>query len=93
VENFNIFFGSLYMAGKLVTAVAVTVRKLLKKRNLSQEALGYRANLDRTYISGVERGVRNITLDSLEQIISALDMDIVTFVNTVAEEINELYHK
>ncbi|MCZ8116508.1 MAG: helix-turn-helix transcriptional regulator [Microcystis sp. LE18-22.4A] len=81
------------MAGKLVTAVAVTVRKLLKKRNLSQEALGYRANLDRTYISGVERGVRNITLDSLEQIISALDMDIVTFVNTVAEEINELYHK
>ncbi|NCS47023.1 MAG: helix-turn-helix transcriptional regulator [Microcystis aeruginosa BK11-02] len=64
-----------------------------KKRNLSQEALGYRANLDRTYISGVERGVRNITLDSLEQIISALDMDIVTFVNTVAEEINELYHK
>jgi transcriptional regulator with XRE-family HTH domain len=71
----------------------VTVRKLRKKRNLSQEALGYRANLDRTYISGVERGVRNITLDSLEQIISALDMDIVTFVNTVAEEINELYHK
>ncbi len=68
-------------------------RKLRKKRNLSQEALGYRANLDRTYISGVERGVRNITLDSLEQIISALDMDIVTFVNTVAEEINELYHK
>jgi len=66
---------------------------LRKKRNLSQEALGYRANLDRTYISGVERGVRNITLDSLEQIISALDMDIVTFVNTVAEEINELYHK
>lgn len=81
------------MAGKLVIAVAVTVRKLRKKRNLSQEALGYRANLDRTYISGVERGVRNITLDSLEQIISALDMDIVTFVNTVAEEINELYHK
>lgn len=71
----------------------MTVRKLRKKRNLSQEALGYRANLDRTYISGVERGVRNITLDSLEQIISALDMDIVTFVNTVAEEINELYHK
>ena len=39
---------------------------------LSQEALGYRARLDRTYVSGVERGVRNLTVKSLAQLSSAL---------------------
>ncbi|MEI6747005.1 MAG: helix-turn-helix transcriptional regulator [Methylococcaceae bacterium] len=75
---------------KLVQAVAATVRHFRKNSNLSQEELAAKADLDRTYISGVERGVRNITLDSLEQIINALDVDIETFFTKVKDAANEL---
>lgn len=75
---------------KLVQAVAMAIRHFRKNSNLSQEELAAKADLDRTYISGVERSVRNITLDSLEQIINALDVDIETFFNKVKDVANEL---
>lgn len=79
-----------YMERKLVQAVALTIRYFRKLANISQEALAEKANLDRTYISGIERGVRNITLDSLEQIINALNVDVQTFFTKVSEEFNVL---
>jgi transcriptional regulator with XRE-family HTH domain len=39
--------------------VGINVRRLRKGRDLSQEELAFEAELHRTYISGVERGVRN----------------------------------
>ena len=75
---------------KLVQAVAMAIRHFRKNSNLSQEELAAKADLDRTYISGVERSVRNITLDSLEQIINALDVDIKTFFSKVTDATNEL---
>lgn len=74
----------------LVTAVAATVRHFRKSIDVSQETLADKAGLDRTYISGVERGVRNITLDSLEQIIQALGTDTKSFLTKVSEEIDRL---
>lgn len=38
------------------------VRRKRERLGLSQEKLGLEAGLDRTYISGIERGVRNPTL-------------------------------
>ena len=78
------------MERKLVQAVASTIRHFRKLADISQEALADKADLDRTYISGIERGVRNITLDSLEQIIHALNVDVQTFFNKVSEEFNAL---
>ena len=78
------------MEKKLVQAVASTIRYFRKQSDMSQEALADKADLDRTYISGIERGVRNITLDSLEQIIVALDIDIQAFFAKVSEQANEL---
>jgi len=78
------------MERKLVQAVAKTIRHFRKLADISQEELADKAGLDRTYISGVERSVRNITLDSLEQIITALDVDVQTFFNKVSEEFNAL---
>jgi len=75
---------------KLVQAVATAIRHFRKDSNLSQEELAAKADLDRTYISGVERSVRNITLDSLEQIINALDIDIKTFFSKVTDATNKL---
>lgn len=48
------------------------VRALRVAQDLSQEQLAERADLDRTYISGVERGVRNLSLSSIVRIAKAL---------------------
>jgi transcriptional regulator with XRE-family HTH domain len=42
--------------------VGRNVREQRRARGFSQEELGFEAGLDRTYISGVERGVRNPTV-------------------------------
>jgi transcriptional regulator with XRE-family HTH domain len=48
------------------------VRQLREANGLSQEQLAAEAGLHRTYISLVERGRRNITVDALSQIAEAL---------------------
>lgn len=69
---------------KWLRAVGAAVRSRRKELGLSQEELGYKAKLDRTYISGVERGVRNPTVGSLRRIAQALDTTSSTILN-VAE--------
>lgn len=51
-----------------------SVRALRERLGLSQEELGTRANLHRTYIGGVERGERNVSLLSLLRIARALEV-------------------
>jgi transcriptional regulator with XRE-family HTH domain len=48
------------------------VRSRREAQDLSQELLAERADLDRTYISGVERGVRNLSILSAVRIAKAL---------------------
>src|SRR5258707_15007713 len=43
---------------------------------MSQEALAERAELHRTYITDVERGVRNLSLESISKLARALDLSI-----------------
>ena len=78
------------MSKNLVVAVAQSIRSLRQEIGLTQEDLAERAGLDRTYISGVERAVRNITLGSLEQIVDALGVDLPTFLTRVSADINGL---
>ncbi|MPZ36180.1 MAG: helix-turn-helix domain-containing protein [Rhodospirillales bacterium] len=52
--------------------IGLNVRHLREARGLSQEALAFECGLHRTYISGVERGVRNRTVVVLEKIAKAL---------------------
>jgi len=75
------------MAKELIRGVASTIKLLRVAKQLSQEELADKADLDRTYISGVERGVRNITLESLESIVNALDVDMSVFLSTLDENI------
>jgi transcriptional regulator with XRE-family HTH domain len=52
--------------------VGLNVKKYRAARDLSQEDLAFECGLHRTYISGVERGVRNPTVVVLEKIAKAL---------------------
>jgi transcriptional regulator with XRE-family HTH domain len=51
------------------------VRERRSELDLSQEDLGFRAEIDRTYVSGVERGVRNVTLRVVLRLSTALGVD------------------
>lgn len=55
--------------------VGQNLRRYRKAAGLSQEELAHRARLDRTYISGVERGVRNPTILVLQEIANALGIE------------------
>ena len=48
------------------------LRTLRKTKGFSQETLAYACGLDRTYIGGVERGERNISLINTHRIAMAL---------------------
>lgn len=56
--------------------VGRNVRKFRKERGLSQEGLAFESGIHRTYISGVERGIRNPTVVILEEIANALDVPV-----------------
>jgi transcriptional regulator with XRE-family HTH domain len=53
-------------------AFGEAVRERRGERGLSQEALAEAAELDRTYISGIERGERNPSLTNILKIAAAL---------------------
>jgi len=55
-----------------------SVRVWRSRLRISQEELGERANLHRTYISDVERGARNVSLVSIEKLARALEVSIPT---------------
>ena len=59
---------------ELAPRVGRAIRELREASGLSQEALAEEAGLHRTYISLVERGKRNITVDALSQIAEALNV-------------------
>lgn len=63
------------------------LRALRKKHKMSQESLAFQSNLDRTYISMLERGVHQPTLSSLFALAGALNMKASDLVRLVENEI------
>jgi transcriptional regulator with XRE-family HTH domain len=59
---------------KELKALGQTIREARTERGLSQERLALEAGLDRTFISSIEAGRRNITFASLLKVSQALDV-------------------
>lgn len=57
---------------------AGAVRSWRKKLGMTQEELAERADLHRTYISDVERGARNLSLESISKLAHALEVSVST---------------
>ena len=56
------------------------VRKLRHSKGISQEKLAEIAEIHRTYIGDVERGVRNVSLLNMSRIAVALDVPLSTLI-------------
>ena len=52
------------------------VRELRTEKGLSQEGLALACDLDRTYIGGIERGERNVSLVNIQKIAAALGVPV-----------------
>lgn len=60
------------MADKLAKGFGNKIREIRKQQGVSQEGLADLADLDRTYIGGIERGIRNPSLRNIGNIAKAL---------------------
>ena len=63
------------MSSILRGILAKNIRRLRLSKQLSQEDLADICGLHRTYISDIERGNRNISIDNIEKIAKGLDVD------------------
>ena len=59
--------------------VGQRIKALRTEIGISQEKLALKAELDRTYLAGVENGKRNLSLKRLEKIINALEISFHDF--------------
>ncbi|MGO4607638.1 helix-turn-helix domain-containing protein [Variovorax sp. 2RAF20] len=67
--------------------VAFHLRVIRAERRISQEQLAEAAGLHRTFVGSVEREERNISLDNLERLAYALDVDVSLLVSPVVSRL------
>lgn len=60
---------------------ARNLKKIRTEHGLSQEKLADIAGLHRTYVGSVERGERNISIDNMERLASALNIQVQDLLN------------
>lgn len=59
-----------------IIAFGLRLRTIRKARGLSQEAFADAAGLDRSYVGGVERGERNVSLLNIKKFADALEIAV-----------------
>jgi transcriptional regulator with XRE-family HTH domain len=62
--------------------VGQRIRELRNAIGISQEALANKAEIDRTYVTDVENGRRNISIENLEKLVNALQIPFKDFFNS-----------
>jgi transcriptional regulator with XRE-family HTH domain len=72
------------MEGDLQRILGQNLRAYREARGLSQEAFARDLDVHRTYMGGLERGERNLTLKSVERIAQKLDVDPVDLLRPAA---------
>lgn len=55
------------------------IRELRKSKGFSQEQLAFQAEVDRSYVGGIERGERNVSFLTLVKIADCLGYDVAKF--------------
>ncbi len=63
----------------IMQQVGIRVRELRKSQGLSQEKFALKAEMDRTYLAGIEQGKRNPSMKNMEKIICTLGVTFHQF--------------
>lgn len=71
-----------YAGDKVLKNLGKAIRSMRTERGLSQEALAVDAELDRSYMGGIERGEHNLTVMNLMKISGALGVKMSTLLHS-----------
>lgn len=83
---------------QLVNIVGANIREIRKHKKMTQEELAEKCGLQTSYLAGVERGDRNITLQTFEKITHGLEVtakelfDLKTPIKSLSLETEQLIH-
>lgn len=70
----------------ILKQIGAAIRRRREELGYSQEKLAERSGVDRSFICGVERGMNNISLITLCEIIHAMDRKFVEFICNMKSE-------
>lgn len=63
----------------IITKIGLRIKEIRTEKELTQEAVAFKAEIDRTFMNHVENGRRNVSVQSLEKIITGLDVSFKEF--------------
>lgn len=76
----------------LLRALGHAIRQVREDRNLSQERLAELAGLHRTYISSVEQGRRNLSIENIQKIARAMGVSMTELIQLCEDRLDEGKH-
>ena len=74
------------MADGIQIRFGIRLRELRTRAKLSQEKLGAKAGIARNFVSMIENGQRNVTLDTVEKLAKGLGCRLATLMPDAEEE-------
>ena len=65
------------------TKIGLRIKELRNEKDLTQEAVAFKAEIDRTFMNHVENGKRTVSVDTLEKLVcNGFEMSFKDFFNT-----------
>jgi transcriptional regulator with XRE-family HTH domain len=65
--------------------IGLRIKELRTEKNLTQEAVAFKADIDRTFMNHIENAKRSISITTLEKVVChGLEMDLTDFFNTAS---------
>jgi len=71
---------------KYLVLLGSNIRDLRKSQNMSQEELALKAEIDRSYVGGIERGERNVSFLTLVKLAKCLNCKITDFTKDIPND-------
>ena len=71
-------------------AFGTRLRDAREQANLTQDELAHRAGLHRTFVSLLERGLRNPTIDTVFKLCKAMELDPGSFITSVEHLVDDV---